>query len=248
MELGKWPQWQIKKEEMNTEIGGEYFEIGINDVAYINDNEEKRHAYINWEQHKNDIYYFKSTPIVWRILDETEDTLFVLSEYSIECKQFNEKEEPVVWESSSLRKWLNEVFFEQAFTEDEKECIIKKEIYNEYNPINQIDGGAATKDKVFLLSYRDVLNVKYGFEGYITSSVTREAKNTDWAKVMGALTNPEQGMGWWWLRSPAMEYKSSGRVDYSGYIYFIGKPVTMFGSVRPAMYLDKKKVKKLNLI
>lgn len=203
------------------------------------------HAYINWEQHKDDIYYFKSMPINWRVLEETDDTLFVLSEYSIECKQFNEKNEEVVWETSSLRKWFNEDFYVSAFSENEKECILEKEIQNEYNPVNFADGGAATRDKCFLLSYRDVLNTKYGFESYIISSITREAKNTDWTRVMGALTNPDQGMGWWWLCSPAMEFENNGRVDYSGYIYFVGKPVTMFGSVRPAMYLDKRKLNKL---
>lgn len=244
MRLGMYPQWLAEKEEDFRDE--KCYKIGMEDVSFINEDESHNHAYVNWKEHKNDIFYFKSSPIEWRILEEEEDRLLVLSEYSIECKQFHEKEEPVTWEQSSLRKWLNGDFFENAFHVRERECILESEIINEWNPITFVQGSDMTKDRIFLLSFRDVMNTKYGFESYIASSDTRESKNTDWAKIMGALTNPEKGMGWWWLRSAGQNHRFAGRVDYSGHIYFTGLHGTLWGGVRPAMYLDKKKLEKLN--
>lgn len=233
MKFGRYPQWitAIKDDECQ--------EIGIEDVAYINEDKSHAHAYIDWDSNRDKKFFFKKSQISWQVLDESKDAVLVLSKYNIECKQFHDKDEPVVWEKSSLRKWLNEEFYNQAFNETEKAYILEKEIENEINPVSFIKSGGATKDKIFLLSFRDVFNVKYGFDGYIQQSKTREAKNTDWTRVMGALTNPEKGMGWWWLRNSGENSNSAGRIDYSGYIYFQGRPITEFGSVRPAMYLKK---------
>lgn len=181
----------------------------------------------------------------WKILEETNDILFVLSQYGIECRQFHGKNVPTTWEDSDIRKWLNGTFLVRAFDETEQDCILEIEIENEFNPVSFVKCGAATRDKIFLLSFRDVLNVKYGFEGYVAQSYTREMKNTDWSRIRGALTNPEKGMGWWWLRNAGRDRTWAGRVDYSGFVYFDGRPVTEFGSVRPALYLDKTKLLKL---
>lgn len=269
IKFGMYPQWEISKNELNGDPDGvEYFKIGIDDVAYINDIEEKRLAYIDWEKQKDKTYYFKKTPIEWRVLEENEETLFVLSEYCIECKQFHEKGVPVIWEKSSIRKWLNDEFFSMAFNDDERDCILETEIMNECNPISFTSNGGTTREKVFLLSFREVLNSKFGFESYIMESSTRQAKNTDYARVMGALTNPEMGTGWWWLRNPGMTPAEgehvqingagiylinkpkmypvqSGRVDSSGTVFFTGKPIYVFGSVRPAMVLDKRRLRGL---
>lgn len=227
IKFGMYPQWEISEKELSAEPDGvvEYFKIGVDDVAYINDVEEKWFAYIDWEKQRDKVYYFKRTPIEWRVLEETEETLFVLSEYCIECKQFHEKNEPIIYEKSSIRKWLNNKFFHAAFNDDERECILETEIMNEYNPISFTQNGGATREKVFLLSYREVLNPKYGFESYMMESSTRRAKNTDYARVMGALTNPEMGTGWWWLRNPGMSPVEGEPVQINGAgIYLINKP------------------------
>lgn len=269
IEFGMYPQWEINENEFKEELDGkEHFKVGIKDVAYINDVEEKWFAYIDWEKQKDKVYYFKRSPIKWRVLEETEETLFLLSEYSIECKQFHEKDEPTIWEKSSIREFLNHDFIMTAFNDDERECILETEIMNEYNPISFTQNGEPTREKVFLLSFREVLNPRYGFDSYMMESSARQAKNTDYARVMGALTNPEMGTGWWWLRNPGMSPLDgeqvqingagiyligkpgmlpvqSGRVDSSGTVFFNGKPVNVFGSVRPAMILNKKKLGKL---
>lgn len=267
IKFGMYPQWEINKNEINEELD-EILKIGMDDVAYINDVKEKWFAYIDWEKQKNKIYYFNRSPIEWRILEETEETLFVLSEYCIECKQFHDKNEPAIWEKSSIRQFLNHDFINTAFNDDEKECILETEIINEYNPIGFTPNGGATREKVFCLSFREVLNPNYGFESYMMASSVRQGKNTDYARVMGALTNPEMGTGWWWLRNPGMSpiegeqvqingagiylikmpgmYPvQSGRVDSSGTVFFDGKPINVFGSVRPAMVLNKKMLDKL---
>ena len=90
--------------------------------------------------------------IVWIVLDETENGLFLLSKYAIETKDYNDKNENTTWEKSSLRKWLNGDFYESAFNLDEKKSIKLSYIQNSDNSESGADGGKDTEDRVFLLS------------------------------------------------------------------------------------------------
>lgn len=86
-------------------------------------------------------------PILWRILDVTDSKALLLSEYVLCKRKFNEKN-AAVWEESTLRAWLNEVFFTGSFTPEMQDVITPN-----------------TKefDYVFLLEDSDYCNPKYGF-------------------------------------------------------------------------------------
>lgn len=234
LEFGSYQQWISENDYI--------YMVGIKDAVFINDDITHKHAYFDWEKHKNDFFYFGVQPIKWLVMEESDNYLFVVSKYNIECRQFHTMDTRVTWEESSIREWLNKDFFENAFNMEEREAIVLSEIENEWNPFTLVAGGKTTKDKVFLLSLRDVFNIKYGFECYATASETRVAKNTQWTKVMGALTNPERGMGWYWLRTSGESTEYAARIDYSGMIFVKGLRTTLFGGVRPAMFLDKGKM------
>ena len=71
-----------------------------------------------------------------------------------------------------------------------------------------------TKDKIFLLSEKEVTSKEYGFDEYNKEDSVRQIKNTDYSKAMGAYSDD----GWWWLRSPSFHYSDRARgVDYNGY-------------------------------
>ncbi|MBR4749140.1 MAG: hypothetical protein IK083_06190 [Abditibacteriota bacterium] len=63
---------------------------------------------------------YKGTRIVWRILDERDGRQLLLSEYCLDSKPFNNRDMDAVWAGCSLRKWLNNEFFSQAFYASEK--------------------------------------------------------------------------------------------------------------------------------
>lgn len=66
-------------------------------------------------------------------------------------------------------------------------------VNNEASTTEKVDNTYAsnnTKDKVYLPSYQDYLNVGYGFENDATkTSSTRECKVTDYARIKGAWMN-----------------------------------------------------------
>ena len=66
------------------------------------------------------------------------------------------KNKDVVWESSTLRQWLNGDFYQKYFTENEKRSILTTHLQNSNNPLYNTNGGSDTDDKIFLLSIEDI--------------------------------------------------------------------------------------------
>lgn len=82
-------------------------------------------------------------PIEWLVLKEEGLATLVISRYPLLSHKFNENtNDGNRWDSSSLRKYLNNEFYKQAFNEEEK-----KKIVNAY-----LSSPNGTKDNVFVLS------------------------------------------------------------------------------------------------
>lgn len=82
-------------------------------------------------------------PIEWLVLKEEGLATLVISRYPLLSHKFNENtNNGNRWDSSSLRKYLNNEFYKQAFNEEEK-----KKIVNAY-----LSSSNGTKDNVFVLS------------------------------------------------------------------------------------------------
>jgi len=62
----------------------------------------------------------------------------------------------ITWETCSLRKWLNDDFYYEAFSDAEKKCILETEVspdtWEQY-PTDYVEG--VTHDRVYLLSYQE---------------------------------------------------------------------------------------------
>ena len=75
----------------------------------------------------------------WEILDQDKKngTALLLSRYVISNKEYTDGSDKTMWEKSPIRKWLNEDFYETAFSDKEKNLIQKTVINNndssEYN-------------------------------------------------------------------------------------------------------------------
>lgn len=97
--------------------------------------------------------------IEWRVLDIEEDRVLLISEYALDCKQYNTEYEDSTWETCSLRKWMNDYFYNEAFSSEEKEKIPLSDISTEDNPVGTsgtLYAGEDTQDYVFNLSVQEV--------------------------------------------------------------------------------------------
>jgi len=105
----------------------------------------------------------------------------VVSKYALDVKAFSEDKSMCTWKKSSLRKWLNEDFLNIAFSYEEQEYIYPRQIGSGED--ESVLGCAEdidpypTKDKVFLLSYREA-------EKYFISDEERVTYCTPYAEMI----------------------------------------------------------------
>ena len=131
---------------------------------------------------------------------------------------------------SSLRSWLNETFLEEAFSTEEKECIILSEIKNYGNYHYNGADATETADRLFLLSIDEVENL-------LPSDKERECIPTQFCRARGAAVI--SGNCEWWLRtkggfSGGVAYvKNTGTIEYEG-----NYATHTDNAIRPAMWVE----------
>ena len=189
----------------------------------------------------SDYRYFKWEPIKWRVLKNDGSTLFVLAERGLDCKNYNEEFISVTWEDCTIRDWLNDSFYQTAFTSEEQDAVVSETVVNENNPKYGTEGGKNTNDKVCLLSIGDAADPSYGFcEDYNTHSVSRRMNSSDYAHARGAYKSiDEYGDSSWWLRSPGSTADSAANVVNFGGVYGDGCSVHNINvAIVPALHIN----------
>ena len=170
-------------------------------------------------------------PIEWIVMKNEGNQVLLLSKYVLDAKPYNEEFEKVTWETSDIRKWLNNEFYTTAFNKTEKAKIQASLIKNEDNSEYGTSGGNDTEDKVFLLSEKEA-------ETLFSNEEERIAKATEYAEKSGVYVNEEKA-AYWWLRSPGDSGDDAAEVIYSGWVYRDGDSVyDNSGGVRPALHLN----------
>ncbi len=194
----------------------------------------------------NTTYWFKYEPLKWRVLDPNEG--FIMCETIIDSQAYsntvyyNNRESwndssytnyANDYETSSIREWLNDDFYNTAFTSNQKSKIKTTTLDN--SAYSSEYDSASTKDKVFLLSYDEVKNTQYGFNSTTDSSTTREAKGSDYAKCQGIASNENSN---WRLRSPGNLSNGASSVYYDGYVGDGDSVNYSYIGVRPALKIS----------
>ena len=149
-------------------------------------------------------------------MESDGETALLISRYALDCKPYN-KNKDTTWETCTLRGWLNDEFFNKAFSADEKKSILQSDVSADKNPEYNVNPGNATKDKVFLLSVVEA-------NKYFKSDDARMCASTDYAIQQGAYasdSNKTEGRDtcWWWLRSPGCISNCAAYVYTDGSIY-----------------------------
>ena len=170
--------------------------------------------------------------ITWRVLDRGPDRILVISETALDTMPFYSKYTVAIWRTSTLRRWLNSSFLNEAFSTEEIARISKVSVPADKNPGYDIDPGEDTEDQVFLLSIPEVLR-------YLPSEEERQCWPSDYAVARGCAVEEENGTCWWWLRSPGRNKSHAAYVFRSGAISENGHHVDQGDvAVRPALWLD----------
>ena len=179
-------------------------------------------------------------PIEWLVLDVQGDRAFLISRYGLDYQKYYQEYANITWEYSSLRKWLNREFLEDAFSPEEKNNILSTPVPADDNPDYDTDPGNETTDKVFILS------VKEAYE-YFSSDEERACEATIFAEMARTRRNSAGTKNLitrdcsWWLRTPGISQNRVAGVDPSGKIDSSGNrmiDIFRYLGVRPALWIN----------
>ncbi len=120
---------------------------------------------------------YDGDPIEWIVLESDGNTSLLISKYILDIKAYND---PIVaqartWEWSSLRKWLNNDFLIEAFSQEEQAAI---QIINVQDYFGRSTPADITQDKVFLLSYEQAWH--YFPTNSERAAKTKQSKSYSW--------------------------------------------------------------------
>lgn len=178
----------------------------------------------------------EKAPIEWIILERDGRKALVISKYGLSIQKYNTSYDKVTWKTSSIRKWLNESFMQQAFNSDEQNAIITTTVNNSsaqgYSGYG--DGGANTEDKIFLLSYAEAYTRLFSNDGDRVCELTPYA--FEQAKGYGVDSSYQSACGWW-LRSPGVHQYYAMQVLETGESKSIRVNYDAI-AVRPAMWIN----------
>ena len=163
---------------------------------------------------KNKEYYFKVEPIKWKVLKDKNGKAILFSELILDAHRFDGISNN--YEVSSIRSWLNNEFYNKAFTDKEKELISMQTIDIEKEVKTLLGSKVISEsinDKVFLLSKEEITNKSYGFSNKKgEDDKARCKKVTDYAKANFA--DEETKNVWYWLRTPCASNSSGACYVY----------------------------------
>lgn len=180
-------------------------------------------------------------PIKWEVLEQYDDGTYLLtSRECLEASLYHENRTDITWEDCTLRAWLNQEFYENAFSAKEQEKIVLSDVINKNSLRSQGVSEYVTKDYVYLLS----INEAKKYFGEETTNVDGEigtqdliceatayavanglmCPNTDEMEVAESETGfriPSQAVPWW-LRSTGGKTYLVANVEWYGAITAYG--------------------------
>ena len=220
--------------------GKKYYRINGSDATTAT--RSGQHHY-RWKS-VDEFHYFRFEPIRWRVLENRDGVMTLLSARVLDCQQYNNIPGKTDWASCSLRKWLNGEFVNTAFSEDEKKDILLTENKNAPNCFYNTDCGPDTLDTAFILSNDEVFGSdiagKYGFRvGIGPDDSSKRFDSTLFAKCRGAWWSPKDyfpGNAFWFMRSNGYSPSTVTYVCDFGYLYILGtEAICDDGGILPAI-------------
>ena len=186
------------------------------------------------------------TPIEWCVLERQGNRALIVSRYGLDEIEYHKEDTSITWEKCSLRAWLNDEFFNRAFTQEEANAILYTNVDNGKDQLCgdwNTTGGNDTLDRVFLLSGAEA-NRYFGATEQDGDNMKARVAPTAYAISQGAdasdddyVTAEGEPTWGWWLRSPGFQQNAVEAVWRNGtvlnaYVYY------KQCCVRPALWVN----------
>lgn len=176
----------------------------------------------------------EAIPIEWIVLAKENGRLLVLSKYALVGKQYDSSGKgEITWADCTLRRWLNNTFILQAFSEIEANMIPTVYVGADLNPNpyqRRRSPGISTQDKIFLFSTKE-------YEQYLKYGASMHKYEKCQVSDYNYLNFPqEDGYCWWWLRTPGQYAYGNEKVTPTGGT--VDGVIDEVAGVRPAMWIN----------
>ncbi|MGN1084185.1 MAG: DUF6273 domain-containing protein, partial [Lachnospiraceae bacterium] len=189
-------------------------------------------------------------PIEWLVLEVKDGKAFLLAKYGLDVKAYDSNFDRDIhltgflstWETCTLRAWLNDEFYNTAFTAKEQESIELTTVKNTDNATYDTDAGNDTKDKVYLLSMDE--SIKYLGKAVNRKNLKAVTTPTKYTMAQGlVMKEPNQWYGDncnWWLRTPGQSTYRAVYIADDGILMDNGgyADTSKYNAVRPVVWID----------
>ena len=189
----------------------------------------------------------------WRILDVQNGAALVITEDIVEVRPYDSEFTEEVWESCTLRQYLNGEFLEK-FTAEERQSIVETKVHNPNNVWYGTWGGKDTNDKIFLLGLEEA-DRYFGDNGDYQNERRKDfdfdsnvfAENGNGGYFSNANDDDRKAEyngepAFWWLRSPGVHNGSAAFVLPWGGVGVFGLDLycilDVICGVRPALWVN----------
>lgn len=163
---------------------------------------------------------FEGHPISWMVLDVSDDEALLISDIGLTSGRYNDNLLPTTWADSTLRKWLNEHFFYEAFSTAEQSRICLHWVRPEVDERHELYAGPSTQDRVYLLSILE-------YEKYYLN------RHKKWVCKM-----PDGRLRQCWLRNYGLDRTRAAFIGRSGSIHAGGSLVNSSrNAIRPLIWI-----------
>lgn len=189
-------------------------------------------AYFTQEEEHNDIIpgtpvefgRYEGKRISWSIVREDNDGICIIADRCFGLIRFADRHlTSGRWSGSNLRHYLNNDFYHDCFSDEEREAIVlHKTINNRYQSVgSNVSAGRNTMDYIVAPSYKEICSLNFGVKANATPVPTNR---------------PVYG-GSYWLRTPGRTMTWQGTVSrYGGDEY---SRDTNRNMIRPMLWLRK---------
>lgn len=155
--------------------------------------------------------------IEWIILsvDKSNGTVKLLSRYLLDCVQYHTKDSKVAWKDSYIRNWLNNEFYNNAFSYEEQQTIVQT-----YS--------SGSLDYVTMLDQREIESGNFA----------QGCEATPYAVSKGIDVGSDNGLSCWWVRADTVPGNTTFWVGIHGGIHTKNRATIKNNGVRPVITVD----------
>ena len=117
--------WGGIRPVIHIKLSNSFVQNGADNIVAVNGSEWDTISFGNYGDEK----------ITWRVLNVNDDDAFIISEKVLDYKIYNDhKDAHSVWKESAVREWLNDEFYNNSFSDVEKNAIKNTNVIISDNP------------------------------------------------------------------------------------------------------------------